>query len=205
MFRTLSSGSLSDLASPAAAQATPSSRSVRAGQGRVDGRHALAAQLAELQVRAESDALPEKDVVFLDRILKRLGMRSGSSSRDLDQQGRPPGGAALASSSAPSRDTSLGSSPPLSPQALSPTPEEPAAAPAAPPPAAAAPAPWSAASSMRPSGPLPQDAAVYASLQSAPRISAEETVRRSGGPRWPGPGRPTDFGPRLRARGLPRR
>ena len=175
MFRTLSSGSLSDLASPAAAQATPSSRSVRAGQGRVDGRHALAAQLAELQARAESDALPEKDVVFLDRILKRLGMRTGSSSRDLDQQDRPPEDAALASSSVPSS----GSSPPLSPRALSPTPEEEAAAPAA------APAPRLATSpvvSMRASGPLPQDAAVYASLQSAPRISAEETVRRSRGP-----------------------
>ena len=180
MFRTLSSGSLSDLASPAAAQATPSSRSVRAGQGRVDGRHALAAQLAELQARAESDALPEKDVVFLDRILKRLGMRSGSSSRDLDQQDRPPEDAALASSSGPSS----GSSPPLSPRGLSPTPEE-AAAPAAAPTVAAAPAPQLATSpvvSMRASGPLPQDAAVYASLQSAPRISAEETVRRSRGP-----------------------
>ena len=178
MFRTLSSGSLSDLASPAAAQATPSSRSVRAGQGRVDGRHALAAQLAELQARAESDALPEKDVVFLDRILKRLGMRTGSSSRDLDQQDRPPEDAALASSSVPSS----GSSPPLSPRALSPTPEEEAAAPTV----AAAPAPRLATSpvvSMRASGPLPQDAAVYASLQSAPRISAEETVRRSRGPR----------------------
>ena len=147
----------------------------------MDGRHALAAQLAELQARAESDALPEKDVVFLDRILKRLGMRTGSSSRDLDEQDRPPEDAALASSSVPSS----GSSPPLSPRALSPTPEEEAAAPAAAPTVAAAPAPRLATSpvvSMRASGPLPQDAAVYASLQSAPRISAEETVRRSRGP-----------------------